>query len=78
MNLFTYLFVWQEGFNDKVAQLAHSVANLLILVYSLANPFLHLFESLLNANQAQFTTSLDELIGFNHKRLKNGKGKHVN
>lgn len=62
--------MWQEGFNDKVAQLAHSIANLLILVYSLANPFLHLFESLLNANQAELTTSLDELIRFNHKRLK--------
>lgn len=63
----------QEGFDDEVAQLAHCIANLLIFVYSLANPFFHLVEGLLDANQAQFTTSLDELIGFHHKWLK-GKG----
>lgn len=68
--------MWDKGLDYEVAQLAHGIADFLVLVDALANPLLHLLEVLLNANETEFTASLNQLIGLHHQRLQLAHQKH--
>lgn len=67
--------MFNEGLDDEVPQFAHGISYRLILVHPGHYPLLDLIVVLVDANQAELSAPLYQLVGLHHQWLKSQKNK---
>lgn len=69
MAVMAYIFMRHKRLDDKIPQLSDGRTDLLVLAHSLLHPLFDLFEVLVDGDQSQFATTLDQLVGFHDEWL---------